>query len=126
MKFLKRDLADPGVMIKSLGYLRRTFYTGLLRDLTLFGGIAMMAGARYAATRSNSELYSVILSVSVTLLSILSFALATLAARALRREEIFKLLKSRHTEFFAWVGSDVAHLIEKGRIHERPLTGSYQ
>ena len=83
------------------------------------GMAAIVLTGRIVVLRSKSEIYSAILSVLVTVIAIVFFALTILKERDVRRREVFKLLKSRDSDFFGRVRSDVTSLIEKGRIDEK-------
>jgi hypothetical protein len=98
---------------------RRFFYGHIISEVLYFVGlVGLLLSGEFVISRSKSELYSAILSVFMTVLGLLYFALITLKERSTRRNEIVKLLKSRHTDFFEWVRSDVISLIEKGRTDE--------
>jgi hypothetical protein len=104
---------------------RRFFYSHLFRDVFPWVGMAaIVLTGRIVVLRSKSEIYSAILSVLLTVIALLFFTLTILKERDLRRREVLKLLKSRHSDFFEGVRSDVASLIEKGRIDEGRLPGS--
>jgi hypothetical protein len=69
---------------------------------------------RIVVLRSKSEIYSAILSVLLTVIAIVFFALTILKERDVRRREALKVVKSRHSDFFGRVRSDVTNMIEKG------------
>jgi hypothetical protein len=85
---------------------------------------AIVLIGRIVVLGSKSEIYSAILSVLVTVIGLLFFALTILRDRDIRRREALKVLKSRHSDFFGRVRSDVTNMIEKGRIDEKRVPGS--
>jgi hypothetical protein len=104
---------------------RRFFYGHFFRDVFPWVGMAaIVLTGRMVVLRSKSEIYSAILSVLLTVIAIVFFALTILKERNVRRREVFKLLKSRDSDFVERVRSDVPSLIEKGRIDEGRLPGS--
>ena len=103
---------------------RRFFFAHMVSEVSFwFAMVVGLLSGRAVILRTSSA-FSGILSITLTTIGILVFAYWTLRERSVRRQEVFKLLKTRHTGFFEWVKSDVAQLIEKGRTDEAVLTGS--
>jgi len=126
MNSTKKSTTDQKGRLESFVTSRRKFfYSHIVSEVSLWLAliVAFVSGGSIIS-RATSEFYSAILSVSLTVGGILVFAFWTLRERSIRRREVFKLLKTRHTDFFDWVKSDVARLIEKGRTDEGLLTGS--
>jgi hypothetical protein len=108
--------SNPGNKLEQFIVERRRFFNAHLVSEVFFW-LAMVVGlvsGRAVILRASSAI-SGILSIALTIVGILVFAYWTLRERAVRRREVFKLLKTRHTGFFDWVKSDVAQLIEMGR-----------
>ncbi len=126
MNSTKKSTTDQKGRLESFITSRRKFfYSHIVSEVSFWLAliVAFVSGGSIIS-RTTSEFYSAILSVSLTVGGILVFAFWTLRERSIRRREVFKLLKTRHTDFFDWVKSDVARLIEKGRTDEGILTGS--
>ena len=126
MNSTKKSTTDQKGRLESFVTSRRKFfYSHIVSEVSFWLAliVAFVSGGSIIS-RTTSEFYSAILSVSLTVGGILVFAFWTLRERSIRRREVFKLLKTRHTDFFDWVKSDVARLIEKGRTDEGLLTGS--
>ena len=126
MNSTKKSTTDQKGRLESFVTSRRKFfYSHIVSEVSFWLAliVAFVSGGSIIS-RTTSEFYSAILSVSLTVGGILVFAFWTLRERSIRRREVFKLLKTRHTDFFDWVKSDVARLIEKGRTDEGILTGS--
>jgi len=126
MNSTKKSTTDQKGRLESFVTSRRKFfYSHIVSEVSFWLAlIVAFVSGRSIISRATSEFYSAILSVSLTVGGILVFAFWTLRERSIRRREVFKLLKTRHTDFFDWVKSDVARLIEKGRTDEGLLTGS--
>ena len=104
---------------------RKFLYSHLISEIFFWlAMVGVFVSGRSVISRIPSASYAAILSVSFTVLGILVFAFWTLSERSVRRREVFKLLKTRHTDFFDWVKFDVARLIEKRRTDEGLRTRS--
>ena len=120
--------ADPKTKLELFIVKRqKLFYSHIVSEVLFWVGmVGVGISGRLVIAKTNSELYSAVLSVSITVIGILFFALLTLQERSVRRKEVFKLLKTRHPDFFDWVNSNVARLIEKSRTDEGLVTRSSQ
>jgi hypothetical protein len=119
--------------MKSLG-LSVGRKTALLKSWTkelyhwffLAGPVLVVTVARFIVSESNSEIYSLVFSVTATIASLLFFAYTMLRERAVRHKEAIAILKTQHTDFFEWVNSEVDRLLQVDRINEESLTRRYQ
>ena len=125
MKTSKMLFAHPKARLEFLRVFRKTLYSNLLVEfLYLIFLVGALITGDFVVEWSNSALYAAIILVSLSVVSILVYAVVILGQLSFQREEEVKLLKSRHRDFFEWVKSDVTHLIEKGRPDERLLPGN--
>ena len=125
MKTSKKLFAHLKARLEFLRVFRKTLYSNLLVEfLYLIFLVGALITGDFVVEWSNSALYAAIILVSLSVVSILVYAVVILGQLSFQREEEFKLLKSRHRDFFEWVKSDVTHLIEKGRPDERLLPGN--
>jgi len=125
MKASKKLFATPKARLQTAGVFRKTLYLQLLVEfLYLIFLVGAVASGNFVVEWSNSAVYAALLLVFMSVISVVVYAVLVLEMRSFRRREEFKLLRSRHKDFFDWVKSDVANLIEKGRVDERFLPGS--
>jgi hypothetical protein len=116
MNFSKNSPGKPGNKLEQFSVERKRFFNAHMVSEVLFWLatiVGLVSGRAIILTASSA--ISGILSIPLTIVGILIFAYWTLRERAVRRTEVFKLLKTRHAGFFDWVRSDVAELIETGR-----------